>query len=79
MTEEKLFYKYQSLEKVKDVTGKDRQYAIENLANNQLYFQHPKGYNDPYDSMIRYYKESTVEASINKLMKKEGVSRDKAI
>lgn len=78
MTEEKFFYKYQCLEKVKDERGKDRQYAIENLANNQLYFQHPKGYNDPYDSMIRYYKESTVEAFINKLIK-HGFTRDKAI
>lgn len=79
MAEEKFFYKYQSLEKVKDKSGKDRQYTIENLANNQLYFQHPRGYNDPYDSVICYYKESKVENSINKLMKECGFSRDKAI
>jgi hypothetical protein len=79
MTEEKLFYKYQSLEIVKDENGKDRQYTIENLSNNQLYFQHPKGYNDPYDSMIRYYRERTEEASINKLMKERGFSKNEAI
>ncbi|MHC1756218.1 MAG: DUF2971 domain-containing protein [Methanosarcina sp.] len=79
MAVNKFLYKYQCFEKVKDESGKDRQYTIENLANNQLYFQHPREYNDPYDSMLRYYKESTVEASINKLMKKHGFSRDKAI
>ena len=79
MTEEKLFYKYLSLEIVKDENGKDRQYTIENLSNNQLYFQHPKGYNDPYDSMIRYYRERTEEASINKLMKERGFSKNEAI
>jgi hypothetical protein len=36
MAEEKFFYKYQSLEKVKDEDGKDRKYTIENLANNKL-------------------------------------------
>ncbi len=79
MAEEKFFYKYQSLEKVTDKSGKDRKYTIENLANNQLYFQHPRGYNDPYDSMLRYYKETSVEAFINKLMKECRISRDKAI
>jgi hypothetical protein len=33
MTDEKIFYKYQSLEKVKDKRGIDRQYTIENLAS----------------------------------------------
>lgn len=79
MAEEKFFYKYQSLEKVKDKSGKDKQYTIENLANNQLYFQHPRGYNDPYDSMIYYFRESKVENSINRLMKEHGFSREKAI
>lgn len=79
MFDEKFFYKYQSLEIIKDKTGKDRQYAIENLASNQLYFQHPKEYNDPYDSVIHYYKESTVKATIDKWMKRHGFTREKAI
>ena len=79
MAVEKFLYKYQCLEKVKDESGNDRQYTIENLTNNQFYFQHPREYNDPYDSILRYYKESTVEASIDKLINKHGLSRDKAI
>lgn len=69
MTDEKLFYKYQSFEGIKDIKGNSKQYIIENLANNQLYFQHPREYNDPFDSLIRYYSECTIEEFINKAMK----------
>ena len=68
MTDEKFLYKYQSLKKEIDANGNHRQYVIENLANNQLYFQRPDEYNDPFDSVIRYYSESTEEAHINKIM-----------
>jgi hypothetical protein len=79
MEEEKLFYKYQSLEKVKDKNGNDRQYTIENLANYQLYFQHPREYNDPFDSVIHYYAESTIEAYIDKVMKGSQLTREQII
>lgn len=54
---EKLFYKYQSLKPgtnengkvVMDDKGNNVIYAIENLAKNQLYFNNPTKFNDPFD------------------------------
>ena len=73
MDTDKFFYKYQSFE---ETNG--NKYVIENLSNNQLYFQHPSKYNDPFDSSILYYSESTVEAYINKLMKVSRYTREQA-
>jgi len=55
MVDEKLFYKYQSLEVavddngkvIKDDSGNEIIYAIKNLANNQLFFKRPDKFNDP--------------------------------
>lgn len=49
MINDKLFYQFQSLKKEKDKEGNDIVYAIENLANNQLYFSDPTRFNDPFD------------------------------
>jgi hypothetical protein len=76
MTDEKLFYKYQSFE---DENGNYNKHVIENLANNQLYFQHPREYNDPFDSLIHYYTESTVEAYLDRLMKESRLTREQSI
>ncbi|WP_292376134.1 DUF2971 domain-containing protein [Methanosarcina sp. UBA411] len=76
MTDEKFFYKYQSFE---DENGDYNKHVIENLANNQLYFQHPREYNDPFDSLIHYYTESTVKAYIDRLMNESQLTREQSI
>lgn len=57
MSGEKLFYKYQSLKAavdddgkvIKDENSNVKIYSIQNLANNQLYFNDPIKFNDPFD------------------------------
>jgi len=62
MLEEKFFYKYQSLTKEKD---SDTIYTIENLTNNQLFFEHPNKFNDPFDSRVYCFYLGTEEQFIN--------------
>jgi hypothetical protein len=57
MADDKLFFKYHSLRPatgkdgaiLKDENGKNIIYSINNLANNQLYFNDPTKFNDPFD------------------------------
>lgn len=56
MVYDKLFYKYRSL---KD--GNDKCFTITNLANNQLYFDYPINFNDPFDSRVYCFYEGTKE------------------
>lgn len=49
--EYRLLYKYQPI----------NEYLTENLKNNQLYFRHPREYNDVYDSLVAAYAEGTRE------------------
>lgn len=76
MVYDKLFYKYRSLKE-----RKDQDYTIINLANNQLYFDYPINFNDPFDSRVYCSFEGTKEefnektginiADLNKEMYKE--------
>lgn len=69
MEEEKFFYLYQSLELKRDKDNKDIIYAIENLANSQLFFNNPVNFNDPYDSRAYCFylgkKEQFIESIQN--------------
>jgi hypothetical protein len=56
MVYNKRFYKYRSL---KD--GNDKCFTITNLANNQLYFDYPTNFNDPFDSRVYCFYEGTKE------------------
>ena len=47
----KFLYKYQFLSK------DDDNHALENLRNRQIYFQHPREFDDPYDCAIQIIKE----------------------
>jgi hypothetical protein len=50
-TDEKLFYKYQSINK----------HFFENLSNNQLFFRDPAEFNDPFDCKITLCRKGTKE------------------
>jgi hypothetical protein len=64
-----LFYKYQVV----------NDYLLENLKHNQLYYNHPSNYNDPFDSKIYGYSECTEKQWIKDCMKTHlSISRDKA-
>jgi len=73
MVDEKLFYKYQSLKVaidgngnvIKDDNGNAIIYAIENLANNQLYFNDPTKFNDPLDCKYDIEMKGTREQWID--------------
>lgn len=52
MTDKKLFYKYQSLKDEYEKDGKRNNYTLKNLALNQLYFNDPNKFNDPFDCRI---------------------------
>src|SRR5665647_2586846 len=73
MVDEKFFYKYQSLKVaidddgkvVKDDSGNDIIYNIENLANNQLYFNDSTKFNDPFDCKYDIEMKGTREQWIN--------------
>lgn len=70
------FYKYQSLKVavdddgkvVKDDKGNDVIYTIQNLANNQLFFNRPDKFNDPLDSRPYWCLHGRKEKYINSLM-----------
>lgn len=49
--DEKLFYKYQSINK----------YFFENLSNNQLFFHDPTEFNDPFDSKTALCRKGSRE------------------
>lgn len=78
MTDEKLFYKYQSLEVKTDEAGNKRVYALENLANNQLYFSNPTKFNDPFDSRIYWCFQGTEEQYIDFYNRQYGLDREVA-
>lgn len=67
---DKLFYKYQPITK----------YLFENLKCNQLYFNDPRMYNDPFDSRVSGYSEYTEEQWIKQCMKAHpGLNMDQAM
>jgi hypothetical protein len=69
MASEKIFYKYQSLKVavndkgkvLKDNNGNNIIYSIKNLANNQLYFNDPTKFNDPFDCKFNVVQIATRE------------------
>jgi len=62
MAHDKLFYKYRSLKERKGQDErKDQDHTIINLANNQLYFDYPINFNDPFDSRVYCSFEGTRE------------------
>lgn len=80
MTDEKLFYKYQSLEEKTDKGGKKRNYTIESLSKNQLYFSDPTEFNDPFDCKVYFDDKGTKEQWIqwhinNKFSREEAIDR----
>jgi hypothetical protein len=77
-SDEKLFYKYQSLKLEKDGKDNDIIYAIENLANNQLYLKRPDKFNDPYDSRTYWCMRGIKERHINHLVSLYGFTREYA-
>lgn len=64
MAEDKLFFKYQSL-KPADYNGNDTIYTIVNLANNQLFFNNPTKFNDPFDCKFALVQIGTRKQWIN--------------
>jgi hypothetical protein len=52
MIDKKLFYQYQSLKNEYDKEGNCKNYTLTNLAQNQLYFNDPNNFNDPFDCRI---------------------------
>jgi hypothetical protein len=96
MTEEKLFYKYQTLKSKKDCKCKYRKnectcidkendcncnytnYTINNLANNQLFFNRPDKFNDPYDSRTYWCLKGTKEKHIKYLTSFYGLTYEEA-
>lgn len=75
MTGEKLFYKYQNLEEKMDKDGENRNYTIENLSQNQLYFSNPTKFNDPFDSRIYWCFQGTEEQYIDFYSRQYGLDR----
>lgn len=78
MVDEKLFFKYQSLEAEKDCKCNDIIYAIENLAKNQLFFRRPDKFNDPYDSRTYWCLNGKREKHINHLMLFYNLTREES-
>ncbi|AKB43333.1 DUF2971 domain-containing protein [Methanosarcina vacuolata] len=66
MVYNKLFYKYRSLKEGNNSS------TIINLANNQLYFDYPSNFNDPFDSRIYCFYEGTKE----EIYEKTGINID---
>lgn len=65
MINNKLFYKYQRIE------NDDGNHTIENLSNNQFYFNEPTKFNDPFDCKVNYFYQGK-EGDWIKFLKKEG-------
>ena len=69
MADDKLFFKYQSLKPATDIDGKVLKddngnnivYSIKNLANNQLFFNDPTKFNDPFDCKFNVVEIATRE------------------
>jgi hypothetical protein len=63
------FYKYQPID----------DYLLENLKHNQLYFNDPDKYNDPFDSKIYGYEKYTEEEWVKGCMEAHtGISKERA-
>ena len=77
MYKEKLFYKYQNLDVIKDNDGNLKNYTIENLANNQLFFKYPNQFNDPFDSRFYCYYLGTEEQVIDFIVRSSSYNRDR--
>lgn len=69
MEDIKLFYKYQRLD--------ERNYAILNLKNHELHFNHPTKFNDPFDCKMNYIYHGRIEDWIKFIMK-TGCDEEKA-
>jgi hypothetical protein len=73
MADEKLIFKYQSLKPatdkdgkvLKDENGNNIIYSIKNLDSNQLYFNDPTKFNDPFDCKFSVHAIGTREKWIN--------------
>lgn len=78
MTGERRYYQYQNLKEVMDENGKKRNYAIENLSKNQLYFSDPTTFNDPFDCLIRLNFAGTPEQWIKYFCRDKGCTIKKA-
>lgn len=70
MIDTKLFYKYQSLAEYYDKDYNYKNYILRNLAQNQLYFNDPNNFNDPFDCRIRVDFAGTKEQWIDLLCDK---------
>ena len=55
-----------------------KNYTIVNLANNQLFFNRPDKFNDPYDCRPYWYLNGTRRQHINYLMPFNGLTHEKA-
>ena len=62
----------------KDCKCNDIIYAIENLANNQLFFRRPGKFNDPYDSRTYWCLNGKKEKHINHLMLFYGLTQEES-